>query len=254
MKKREDTTIDTLGEGDVEIAQHRKGYRFGLDALLLATDLPTIDPEATIVDLGAAQGVVAVCVARRYPKARVIAVERQDSLYELLVENIARNALEGRIEPVHGDVRDYRQILASHSADLVLCNPPYFRRGERRPSSNHQRAAARHELFGELSDFVDAARYVLQQRGWFKVISPPLRLGDLFDACKATDLSFDSLRFFHSHPGADAYLIEALARRGGAPDLTVRPPLYIYGNGDDHTEEVQRRIDRAPGAKRGATP
>lgn len=243
-----DITLDVLGDADdqLEIAQHRHGYRFGLDTLLMATDLPQLSDNSTVVELGAAHGAASLCVARRHPTVRVVALERQESLFELLVDNIERNDLEGRVEPIRGDVREYRELLEPHAADLVLCNPPYFRRGERRPSQSAQRAAARHELHGELDDFVDAARYVCSQRGRFKVIIPPLRLDDLMRSIDETDLSFEAMRFFHSRADANAYLVEALLRRGGAPDLKVRPPLYIYRNDRDYTDEVERRLERAP--------
>ncbi len=251
MAENDDITCDILGEGDLEILQHRRGYRFGLDALLLATDLPLegdeLDDEAgtSVVELGAAQGIVSLCVARQLERARVVAVERQEALFELLVENIARNDLDDRVEPVRGDVRDHRELLAPHSADLVVCNPPYFRQGERRPSANAQRAAARHELHGELDDFLDAARYVLKQRGRLKIILPPLRLADLIAGSTRGDLVFESMRFFHSRADTNAYLVESVLRRGGAPDLEIRPPLYIYRNAEDYTDEVQRRIEQA---------
>jgi tRNA1Val (adenine37-N6)-methyltransferase len=248
-------TRDILGEAGLTILQYERGYRFGLDALLLATDLPhlgqnQLGDRPTIVELGAAQGIVSLCVARQYPAARVIAVERQESLFELLEQNVADNDLAGQIDPVRGDVREFRDILEPHSADLVVCNPPYFRQGERRPSSHAERAAARHELNGELADFVNAARYVLDQRGRLKVILPPLRLADLIAAADQTDLRFESMRFFHSRADTSAYLVESVLRRGGAPDLEVRPPLYIYQNADDYTEEVQQRIEQAPGPAR----
>ncbi|QDG51547.1 methyltransferase [Persicimonas caeni] len=246
MTEQAKTTRDVLGDEELTILQHERGYRFGLDALLLATDLPEMGAAPTIVELGAAQGIVSLCVARQWEEARVVAVERQDSLFGLLEQNIALNNLSERVDAVHGDVRDFRDLFDAHSADLVVCNPPYFRQGERRPSSHAQRAAARHELHGELADFVDAARYVLGQRGRLKVILPPIRLADLMHAAEGTDLTFESMRFFHSREDTDAYLVESVLRRGGAPDLKVRPPLYIYQNAHDYTEEVQRRIEQAP--------
>jgi tRNA1Val (adenine37-N6)-methyltransferase len=243
----DEVTRDVLGESALTVLQHERGYRFGLDALLLATDLPKLGADATVVELGAAQGVVSLCVACQHLQARVIAVERQASLFELLEQNIALNGLSERVDAIHGDLREFREILEPHSAELVVCNPPYFRKGERRPSSHAQRAAARHELHGGLADFIDAARYVLEQRGRLKIIMPPIRLADLIRAAEQTDLCFESMRFFHSRTDTAAYLVESVLRRGGAPDLEVRPPLYIYQNADDYTDEVQRRIEQAPG-------
>lgn len=245
MNERETITKDLVGDGDLVIYQYERGYRFGLDALLLATDLPGMPEEPTIVELGAAQGIVSLCLARQVERARVLAVERQPSLFALLERNIAANDLQARVEALCADIREFRDALAAHSANLVVCNPPYFRKGERRPSAHPQRAAARHELHGGLGDFVDAARYVLAQRGRLKIILPPIRLADLMDAVDQTDLAFESMRFFHSRADTDAYLVESVLRRGGAPDLKVRPPLYIYRNAEDYSEEVARRVTEA---------
>ncbi len=243
MDQRE-LTKDTIAEESLAIWQHADGYRFGLDAVLLATDLPEFDETGRIVELGAAQGVVALCIASRHPDAEVVAVERQDSLYELLERNVEENGLADRVEPRHADIREFRDLFEPHSADLVVCNPPYFRAGERRTSDDAQRAAARHELEGTLTDFVRAAQYVLDQQGSLKLIVPPLRVGDLYDAADQTDLSFVSMRYFHSREGDDAYLAECVLRRGGAPDIRVRSPLFVY-DGSEYCNEVRERIDHA---------
>lgn len=243
MERRE-LTQDTIAEESLALWQHTDGYRFGLDGVLLATDLPAFDETGRIVELGAAQGAVALCIASRHPGAEVVAVERQDSLYELLERNIEENDLAGRVEPRHADIREFRDLFEPHSADLVVCNPPYFRAGERRTSDDAQRAAARHELAGTLADFVRAAQYVLDQQGSLKLIVPPLRVGDLYAAANQTDLSFVSMRYFHSREGDDAYLAECVLRRGGAPDIQVRSPLFVY-DGSEYGTEVRERIDHA---------
>jgi tRNA1Val (adenine37-N6)-methyltransferase len=238
-----DITRDTLADGALTILQGADGFRFGIDAVMLATDLPEFDPQGTVVDLGAGQGAVGLSVAVSNPDAEVICLERQPSLLELLRENIRINDLQERVEAREGDVREYRESLEPHSADLVVCNPPYYRAGERRPGANDERAAARIEMHGTLNDFVDAAAYVLDQRGRLKIIVPPLRLGDLYAAAAETDLSFETMRYYHARPDEDAYLVECVLRRGGAPDVRVRPPLYQYGReGSEYGPEVQQRL------------
>lgn len=232
---------DALFNGELVLAQHKSGYRFGSDSLLLATDLPEICDDATIVELGAAHGPVALTIAARMPKARVIAIERQESLFSLLQLNIARNNLEN-VEAIHADIREHRNFLTAHCAQLVVCNPPYFREGQRRPSTNVERAQARHELHGTLKDFIDAARYALTHRGWLKMIIPPLRIFDMKEAIHETDLHLHSLRFFHSSPTNEAYLVEACLRRGGAPDFRVHPPLIICHDDGTYSDEVAQRL------------
>ncbi len=236
-------TCDALFDGELSIWQHRRGYRFGLDALLLATDLPELEEGATIVELGAGQGAVALTMAHHNPSMEVIAVERQPSLLELLRRNVAENALTN-MKVIAGDLREFRDLFEPHSADLVVANPPYYKKGSRRPSSNRQRAEAHHELHGGLQDFVAASAYVLDQRGWLQMIAPPVRLPDALSAAEATDLRPASLRFYHSRQDESAYLVEARWRRGGAPDFTIRPPLFIYDQEKTYSPEVARRLGR----------
>lgn len=237
----DDRTCDVIFSGAAHIFQPRRGYRFGTDALLLATDLPPVSADATIVDLGSAHGPVSLAIASKNPHAKVIAVERQPVFFELLVESIALNDFS-RVEALLVDVREIRTRLKSHSADLVVCNPPYFREGEQRISSDVVRAQAHHELNGVLKDFIDAARYVLKPTGYLKLITPPLRIPDVFLAISGTDLRMKSMRFVHSRPDRDAYLVEYVLRRGAAPDFQVRPPLFLHELDGTQGMEVSQRL------------
>ena len=236
-------TRDQIYDAKITLWQHKKGYRFGTDALLLATDLPGLAEGARVVELGAAHGPVALTIAAFHPEVHVLALERQEELAILLKENIALNGL-ANVEALRGDLRVFRDLLEPHSADLVVFNPPYYRPEERRLSTCEERAQAHHELHGTLEDFIRAARYVLKPRGYLKMIAPPLRMPDVFAAIAGTDLSLESVRFFHSTFEREAYLVEYVMRRSGAPDFKVLPPLYLDAEEKVYTEEVARRLGK----------
>lgn len=241
----EECTRDALFGGALHLWQRKKGYRFGLDSLLLATDLPDLSEGSVVLELGAGQGAVCLTVAKQRPDVQVVALERQASLLELLRRNVEENELQN-VAVVAGDLRDHRQILAAHSADLVLANPPFFREGDRRPPADEERAGARHELHGGVQEFITAAAYALKQRGALQMITPPLRLSECLVAAEGTsDLALESLRFFHSRQDEEAYLVQYRWRRGGAADVKVRPPLVVYaGDGTDYSDEVATRLQR----------
>ncbi|MFU8804718.1 MAG: tRNA1(Val) (adenine(37)-N6)-methyltransferase [Bradymonadaceae bacterium] len=238
-------TRDKIFGGEITLLQHKKGYRFGTDALLLATDLPTLEAGDVVIELGAAHGAVAITIAASRKDVHVIAVERQEALADLLEQNIRENELEN-IEAVRGDLRDYREVLTGHSANLVVFNPPYFRPGERRLSSCEERAAAHHELHGTLEDFILAACYALKPGGYLKMIAPPMRMPDVFEAMSSTDFNLGSMRFFHTTGAREAYLVEYVLRRGGTPDFKVLAPLFLYEDDErDYTSEAARRLGSA---------
>ncbi|MEZ4461368.1 MAG: methyltransferase [bacterium] len=232
-------TVDKLA--NLQIKQSRQGFRFGLDAVLLATDLPTLPKHPHIAEIGSGQGTVALAIAHQLPDAQIWCFERQDGLFALLQDNIERNGLSDRVWAEMRDIRE-RAALPRQTMDLVVSNPPFFRVGEGFSSPNAERASAHMELHGDLGDFVEAARLMLKQRGRFKVVLPPRRLPDLCNAVSATDFGMESMRWIHPRSGEAAYLFEAVLRRNSKDTLEVGPPLVIHV-GDEFSAEVQRRLE-----------
>lgn len=235
-------TRDVVSDGALVIQQTESGYRFGLDAVLLATDIPEIPPDGHVVDLGAGAGAVGLMIAKRRRDVSVLFLELQQPLHGLLRMNIEDNNLEQQCTAVKGDVRQHQLLLTPHSADLVVMNPPYYRIGQGHVSPDRERAAAHQELNGTLRDFIAAARYVLKPRAYLKLVLPPLRLTDLVLEVQKTDFAAESVRFVHAEADRDAYLMEWVFRRGGARRMVVRPPLVLNQPEGGFTREVRNRF------------
>jgi release factor glutamine methyltransferase len=96
--------------------------------LLVELAAPWLTPGATVVDLGAGSGAIALSVAQEFPVARVIAVERSEQALEWLRRNAeARQAAGDRaVEVVAGDLTDPGLLAElTGSVAVVLANPPY---------------------------------------------------------------------------------------------------------------------------------
>src|SRR6266498_6081886 len=78
---RSDETVDALFNGQIALYQSRAGYRFSLDALLLA-HFVTIKQREKIVDLGTGNGVVALVLAYLHPSVTMTGVELQAKMAE----------------------------------------------------------------------------------------------------------------------------------------------------------------------------
>jgi len=76
-----------------------------------------------LADLCSGSGCIAVSVAKSLPHARVTAVELSNQALSFLRRNIAQNGVT--VELVEGDVLQ-PDLLAGHSFDLILSNPPYI--------------------------------------------------------------------------------------------------------------------------------
>ncbi len=78
--------------------------------------------EPRILDVGTGSGAIALALADECLDARVTALDRSADALALARENVEANGFGGRVELVHGDLRDG---LPSGPHDLVVSNPPY---------------------------------------------------------------------------------------------------------------------------------
>jgi tRNA1Val (adenine37-N6)-methyltransferase len=148
------TTLDPILRGALLLEQPSRGYRFNVDALLLAAFAEKQFADSKIVvDLGAGCGVVGLLLARHLSHSRAYLVELQRPLARLARANVRRNQLDSRVAVVEGDLR---QLHLCGDNTLVVSNPPFFRRQSGRVSADLQIAQAKHELTATLRDVVSA--------------------------------------------------------------------------------------------------
>lgn len=235
MGAREGATRDTLFGGRLSILQPRRGYRFSVDAPILAHF--AAQAAEPLVDLGCGTGVVSLILAFKFGRGRITAVELQPRLAGLARRNAVDNGLEGRIEVLQADLADL-SALPPQQAASVVCNPPYRRLGSGRLNPDDEQALARHELRATLAQVAGAAAHLLKVRGRLYVVYPAVRLAALMATLKGCGLEPKRLRLVHSRAGEAAVLALVEALKGGGEGLRVEPPLYVYAALGEYTPEV----------------
>jgi len=116
-------TQDRFLDGRLVLKQSAKGYRAGMDAMLLAA---AVTPAETLMEAGCGPGAALLATALRFPAARLTGVERDPAAAELARENAVANGLDGRIAVVEGDV--FGDIPTTYAG--IFCNPPFADIGE----------------------------------------------------------------------------------------------------------------------------
>ncbi len=238
-----DETLDTLSTGGIRIFQLREGYRFSLDSLILPFFLEGVSGNS-LIELGAGSGVISMIVARRFREGRLVAVEIQRRLYDLLTRNLSLNGLSGRIEAVLGDVRETGKMFEPGEFDRVFSNPPFRRVRSGRMSSDPEKAMARHEVLLTLEELVRAAEYLLAWKGKFSLIYLPERLAELIAELRRRKLEPKRMRTIHSFPGSPPVLILMEAVKGARPGMLIEAPFVIYRDRSGrYTDEMQAIYD-----------
>jgi tRNA1Val (adenine37-N6)-methyltransferase len=234
-------TLDVLFDGKLSLFQSRTGYRFSLDALLLA-NFVTIKRQEKIVDLGTGNGVIPLVLATLHRSAILTGVELQPAMIERARRNVQLNGLERRIQILSGDVRAGERLAAEASFDVAVCNPPYRKPSSGRISPNDERQVARHETQSELGDFLRAGAFLLRAKGRMAIVYSAVRSVDLLSAMREARIEPKRMRMVHSFAGAEASLVLVEGVKGGRSGVEVLAPLTIYLRGKEYTEEVAAMI------------
>ncbi|MFZ5563854.1 MAG: tRNA1(Val) (adenine(37)-N6)-methyltransferase [Thermodesulfobacteriota bacterium] len=233
------TTDGTFLNGRLCVRQAADGYRFSIDAVILAWHV-TPAPNTAIVDLGTGCGIIPLILACRYPSISVTGIEIQPRLARTASENVAENKMADRVRIVCADIRNAGDILPAGRSDMVVCNPPFRQADAGRINPHEERAIARHELAVTLKDILAAARRTLRTAGEFIAIYPASRLADMICAMREADIEPKWLCPVCSRQGEEARLILVKGTRNGRPGTAIAPPLVIYSADDRYTPEVER--------------
>jgi tRNA1Val (adenine37-N6)-methyltransferase len=233
-------TFDTLFGGRLEIRQKKEGYRFSIDALLLAR---FAEPRLTdrVIDLGTGCGVIPLILVFRRKAETVVGVEVQPSLAALARQNVSLNHLAAQIEIRE---EDFRNLPGKGGVfDCALCNPPYRRAGSGRVNPQEEKALARHEINATLEDVLRAAHHLLKNKGRFYSIYPATRTADLFQGLRRFHLEPKRVQFVHSRDREEARLVLVEALKEGKTQVKILPPFVLYDSEGRYTlqaEEVFR--------------
>lgn len=233
---------DTFFNGSLRIEQSRAGYRFSIDAVLLAAHC-RIRSNETIVDLGTGCGIVAILLSFRFPASTIYGIEIQKELAHLACCNVKKNGMEHAVQIFHGDIKTLDSDAFAKAIDIVVSNPPYRKVGTGRMNPNRQRAEARHELTVELTDVVGAARRLLRKGGRLVMIYAADRSADLIQEMRGKSIEPKFIRCIHSKKGEPAKLLVAEGMKEGNPGMTILPPLIVYEEDGRYSQEVQRMFE-----------
>jgi tRNA1Val (adenine37-N6)-methyltransferase len=231
-------TLDTLFGGRLKILQKKSGYRFSIDALLLA-HFAEPRPKDRIIDLGTGCGIIPLILTFRHKAEKIVGVEIQPCLADLAGRNAALNRLSSRIKVWEKDLRSLEGKSWREKFDLVLSNPPYRKVGAGRVNPRLEKALARHEFKATLQDVLRAAQYLLKEKGRFTMIYPASRAAELIQEMRQFHLEPKRLRFVHPHLKEEARLMMVEGFKEGRAQVRVLPPLFLYDSTGNYTPEAQ---------------
>lgn len=234
-----DLSRDAFLGGRLHLWQPRRGYRAGVDPVLLAAAVPAIAGQA-VLDLGCGAGAAALCLGARVPGLRLAGVEMQPGYAGLARRNAAENGQNMQV--ICADLRDLPAEMRQVAFDHVIANPPYFRAGANTGAGD----AGRRLALGEatpLAEWIAVAARRLAPRGLLHMIQRTERLPDLLAGC-AGRLGAIEVLPLAARAGRAPELLIMRARKGGRAAFRLHPPLILHegarhpGDREHYTPEI----------------
>lgn len=216
-------TEDKFLGGRIVVCQPVRGFRAGLDAVMLAAAVPARAGD-NLLELGAGGGTASLCVATRVPDCSIIGLEIDAELVALANDNARANGAKS-VRFIAGDVFDPPPKLR-REFDHVFCNPPFHGPGEVPPDAS--RARALHDA-GALTAWIEAGLKRVASNGTFTVIIRADRVGDALRVMPDSGVTFFPLWPKQGEPAKRAIL---RVRKGSREPLSLLPGLVLHeGNG-----------------------
>lgn len=231
--------LDDLALGGMRILQKERGFRFGMDAVLLANFI-RVEARDHVADFGTGTGVLPLLLLGHGKGTQFDAFEIQEDMADMARRTMQINGLLETIRVHHLPVEQAGTVLPRCSLDAIICNPPYGKPGATLVNPSENKAMSRHQSEDGLASWFRTAHLLLKGKGRFAMIYPAPGMLEAMKALEAAHLAPKRFRLIYpaAHKPANLVLIEAM--KDARPMLHPMPPLVIYEADGSPTEELKR--------------
>ena len=166
----DNNNIDDFFSGKIKLLQ--TSYKTTSDAVFLGASVEC-RPGGKILDVGTGNGAVAMIAAYHHPFASVTGIDINAAEIDNAVAGAALNNLTVRF--LCADIK--KNPLATESFDVVVSNPPFFKRGT--PSRSDTKKLAHHENNITLTEWVSFCVRRVARRGYVYLLTDNVRVPEI---------------------------------------------------------------------------
>ena len=236
---------EALKEGGYRFVWDDALFRPGTDTFLLSA-FPRLKSKMRVCDLGSGTGLLGLLLLQRAQSAHlstaysltVTGIEILPEAAALAQRCAVENHLTDRLFTACMDLRAVKERFPSGAFDLVVSNPPYYAAEHGKAPSQAARRSARSETSCTLEELIQAAAYLLRQKGALCLVHKPDRLADLICIARKYGCEAKRIRFVCERGGAAPSLLLLEARRGGKPGLNVDASFILRRSDGSPTAEA----------------
>jgi tRNA1(Val) A37 N6-methylase TrmN6 len=231
-----EVTKDYFYKRKVIVYQRKNGYRFSVDAPILADFLPSL-PTQEALEVGTGVGIVALLALYKKKFSRIYGLEIQPGLSELAAINAGENGFSQNFPVRTGDFNEiYRDFSGIQH---IFSNPPYFETHRGRLSPNLEIRDAKTETKLTLPQLLTHSYSILGKKGGLYLVLPHSRYKQLMDVTAGIGYYVSRLRLIFSFKDGkpERFLIQLTNYNVSPVEL---PPLIIFKEKGAYTAEMDK--------------
>jgi tRNA1Val (adenine37-N6)-methyltransferase len=219
---------ETFLSGRVIARQPEKGFRAGLDAVMLAAAVPD---GKTALELGAGAGTASLCLAARLKEITITGLEIDPDLVKLANENAEANGQASRVRFAAANIFAL-PLEFKREHDCVFLNPPFHGEGMAPPDPARARALMDE---GTLPAWLEAGMKRVVSGGSLTAILRADRLNEALAALPLTGVTVLPLWRKAGEPAGRA-LVQA--RKGSGAPFRLLPGLVLHEGTGAYTRDA----------------
>ena len=235
---REDETLEDLQLCGLKLIQKKKGFRFGMDSVLLA-HFAQIGPKDCVADFGTGTGILPLLLIGRNKGKHFTCFEIQQEYAEMAARTMRMNGLEDRVDIICGDAAKALDMTEPCSLDAVICNPPYAVPGTALTSPFSSRSIARSQEKNTMEGFLKSAFRILKGRGRFITVYPAPRMLHIMRLMHEAHLEPKHFQLIYPQEDKPANLVLIEAMKDAKEMLHPMEPMIIYTRDHDLTNRLK---------------
>ncbi|MBE7023342.1 MAG: tRNA1(Val) (adenine(37)-N6)-methyltransferase [Ruminococcaceae bacterium] len=236
---------DLQTKNNLRLIQNPEWFCFGVDAVLLADFASkTVKKGARVMDFCTGNGIIPILMSEKSQAEHLSGLEIQGCVAEMAGRSVLMNELEDKIHIETGDLCEAVDMFGREAFDNITCNPPYKENHGGLKNATDVVTVARHEIFCTLENIIDVSSKCLKPYGKLCMIHRPERLADIICLMRQYRIEPKRLRFVHPSPAKTANMILVEGAKYGKPKLFLEPPLYVYNNDGNYSDEINEIYGR----------
>jgi tRNA1Val (adenine37-N6)-methyltransferase len=235
----EELTKDHFYNDKIIVYQGKKGFRFSVDAPILANFLPRL-PDKRAVEIGCGSGIISLLALHKNKFKEITCFEIQERLSKIALLNAKENHFEKKMNIINEDFIKNNDYSYNNKFDIAFSNPPFYPVNIGRISKNKETATAKFELSITLSKLIERVSYMLKPKGDLFLILPSERFEELRNLAKKFGYSILRKRDILSFKGGkpERFLIQLQTNGNCQNRYTDEKPLIIYKQKGIYSDEM----------------